>query len=157
MKLVANSERSLTELLEKVRTTWNSKRYVRVTLSTGRDRSLEQNALWFSMYQRVSETLGEGSAEDIGHWRAYCKLRCGVPILMVHSEDFRNRWKSLVLDNPALQGWHQQLALMSDTMFGVDGFPVTRTFTTKMGAEYTEAIARHFAGQGVYFGDLLDE
>ena len=157
VKLIANSEKSLERLIGTVRETWTAKRYVRVTLTTGRDRSLEQNAMWFAMYKRVSETLGEGTAEDIGHWRAYCKLRCGVPILMVHSEDFRNRWKTLVLDNPALLGWHQQLALMSDKMFGVDGFPVTRIFTTKMGAEYTESVARHFTPQGVYFEDLLND
>lgn len=157
MKLFANSERSLDDLCEKIRYTWNEKHYVRVTLSTGRDRSLEQNALAFALYQRISETLGDGSAEDISHWRAYCKLRCGVPILNVHSEIFRNRWKVMVLDNPALHGWHQQLALMSDTVFGVDGFPVSRLMNTKMFCEYTNSIDRHFSEQGVTFTDLLED
>lgn len=157
MKLVANSERSLAELCEKIVSTWNEKRYVRVTLTTGRERSLDQNALAFAMYTRISETLGDGSAEDISHWRAYCKLRCGVPILLVHSELFRNRWKVMVLDNPALHGWHQQLALMADTVFGVDGFPVSRLMTTKMFCEYTNSIDRHFSDQGVYFQDLLED
>lgn len=157
MKLVANSQRSLDEAIETIRFTWNEKRYARITLTTGRDRSLDQNALWFALYQRVSGTLGDGSAEDIAHWRAYCKLRCGVPILQVHSEEFRNRWHKLVLCNPALQGWHQQMELMRDPMFGQDGFPVTRLFSTKTGAEYTESVVRHFVEQGVYFNDLLSE
>lgn len=156
MKLIANSQRSLDDLVHKLISTWNEKHYVRVTLTTGRDRSLDQNALGFAMYQRISETLGDGSAEDIAHWRAYCKLRCGVPILSVHSETFRNRWKVMVLDNPALHGWHQQLALMSDTVFGVDGFPVTRLMDTRMFCEYTDSIDRHFSEQGVNFEDLLD-
>lgn len=156
MRLFANSERSLTELIQTVRDTWAEKRYVRVTLTTGRDRTLEQNALWFAMYKRISETLGDGSPEDIAHWRAYCKLRCGVTILQAHSDEFRSRWHTLVLCNPALQSWHAQMQLMRDPMFGQDGMPVTRLFTTKMGAEYTESVVRHFVEQGVYFEDLLD-
>lgn len=157
MKLVANSQRSLDDLVNKICSTWNEKHYVRVTLTTGRDRTLEQNALWFSMYERISQKLGDGSAEDIAHWRAYCKLRCGVPILQVHNESFRNQWHRLVLSNPELHGWHQQMGLMRDPMFGQDGFPVTRLMDTKQGAEYTDSIDRHFTGQGVYFADLLED
>lgn len=157
MKLVANSERTLHEAVNKLISTWNKNRYVRVTLTTGRDRSLDQNALWFAMYERISVTMGDGTAQDIAHWRAYCKLRCGVPILQVSNEQFRNRWHQLVLSNPALQSWEAQINLMADPVFGQDGFPVTRLFTTKQGAEYTESIARHFSEQGVFFGDLLDE
>lgn len=157
MKLIANSERTLHEAVNKLISTWNKNRYVRVTLTTGRDRSLDQNALWFAMYERISVSLGDGTAQDIAHWRAYCKLLCGVPILQVSNDQFRNRWHQLVLSNPALQSWEAQINLMADPVFGQDGFPVTRLFTTKQGAEYTESIARHFSEQGVFFGDLLDE
>jgi hypothetical protein len=156
VKLVANSDRSLEESIAVVRNTYLEKRYVRITVTTGRDRSLDQNALWFSFYQRISSVFGDGSAADINYWRAFCKLRFGVPILQVHSEEFRNRWYRLVLTNPALQSWEAQMDLMQDTMFGQDGFPVTRLFDTRQGAEYTEAIVRHFTPQGVYFLDLLD-
>lgn len=156
MKLVANSERTLDESIATIRATWNEKRYVRLTVTTGRDRSLDQNALWFSFYQRISEVFGDGSAADINYWRAFCKLRFGVPILQVHSEEFRNRWYRLVLTNPLLQNWQAQMDLMQDTMFGQDGFPVTRLFNTKQGCEYTEAIVRYFSAQGIFFGDLLD-
>lgn len=157
MKLLANSQRSLEESIATIRKLWDEKKYVRLTVSTGRDRSLDQNALAFAMYKRISETLGDGSADDIAHWRSYCKLRCGIPILNVHNSEFRQRWKMLVLDNPALHGWHQQLSLMRDKMFGVDGFPVSRLMTTKMFCEYTDSIASHFTENGVYFGDLLDD
>jgi hypothetical protein len=156
VKLVANSDRSLEESIAVVRNTYLEKRYVRITVTTGRDRSLDQNALWFSFYQRISSVFGDDSAADINYWRAFCKLRFGVPILQVHSEEFRNRWYRLVLTNPALQSWEAQMDLMQDTMFGQDGFPVTRLFDTRQGAEYTEAIVRHFTPQGVYFLDLLD-
>lgn len=157
MKLIANSERTLHDAVNKLISTWNKNRYVRLTLTTGRDRSLDQNALWFAMYERISVTMGDGTAQDIAHWRAYCKLRCGVPILQVSNEKFRNRWYQLVLSNPALQSWEAQINLMADPVFGQDGFPVTRLFTTKQGAEYKESIARHFSDQGVFFGDLLND
>lgn len=157
MKLIANSERTLHEAVNQLISMWNKNRYVRITLTTGRDRSLDQNALWFAMYERISVSLGDGTAQDIAHWRAYCKLRCGVPILQVSNEQFRKRWHQLVLSNPALQSWEAQINLMADPVFGQDGFPVTRLFTTKQGAEYTESIARHFAEQGVIFGDLLND
>ena len=156
MKLVANSQGSLADAITKVTRLWHEKKYVRLTVTTGRDRSLDQNALWFSFYQRISSVFGDGSAADISYWRAFCKLRFGVPILQVHSEEFRNRWHRLVLANPLLQIWDAQMDLMQDTMFGQDGFPVSRLFTTAQGSEYTEAIVRHFTAQGIYFEDLLD-
>lgn len=156
MKLVANSSRSLSDAIVTIQKLWNEKHYVRISVSTGRDRTLDQNALWFALYTRISEVLGDGSAEDISYWRAFCKLRCGVPILQVHSEDFRQRWHCIVLSNPALQSWGAQMKLMRDPMFGQDGFPVTRLFTTKQGAEYTDSVVRTFSAQGVYFEDLLD-
>ncbi len=156
MKLVANSDRSFDDSIAVLRNTYLEKRYLRITYSTGRDRSLEQNALWFSLYQRISSVFGDGSAADINYWRAFCKLRFGVPILQVHSEEFRNRWYRLVLTNPALQSWEAQMDLMQDNIFGQDGFPVTRLFDTRQGAEYTEAIVRCFTPQGIFFGDLLD-
>jgi hypothetical protein len=157
VKLVANSDRSLEESIAVVRNTYLEKRYVRITVTTGRDRSLDQNALWFSFYQRISSVFGDDSAADINYWRAFCKLRFGVPILQVHSEEFRNRWYRLVLTNPALQSWEAQMDLMQDNMFGQDGFPVSRLFNTKQGCEYTEAIVRCFTPQGIYFQDLLDD
>lgn len=155
MKLMANSQQSLNKLVNTVVSTWNEKKYVRVTLTTGRDRSLDQNALWFAMYERISNYKGDGSAADIAYWRAFCKLRCGVPILQIHSDDFRTRWNAIVLCNPNFQNWEAQMALMQDAMFGQDGFPVTRLMTTKQGAEYTESILRVFSD--VYFDDLLEK
>jgi hypothetical protein len=155
IKLLANSERSLNDALSTIAKTWREKKYCRITLSTGRDRSLDQNALWFAMYERISTYKGDGSAADIRYWRAHCKLSCGVPILQAHSDEFRARWNSIVLCNPNFQNWEAQINLMMDPMFGQDGFPVTRLMDTSQGAEYTDSIVRHFPD--VYFEDLLDD
>jgi hypothetical protein len=155
MKLIANSKPSLCDAINQLTRLWNQHKYVRLTLSTGKDRSLDQNALWFAFYTRISNTKGDGGAADIQYWRAFCKLRCGVPILQVTNDSFRSQWEKLVLRNPAFQNWEAQMNLMQDTMFGQDGFPVTRLMNTKQGKEYTESILRVF--QDVYFDDLLDD
>lgn len=156
MKLVANSTRSLSDAINAITQLYQEKRYVRISATTGRDRTLDQNAMFFALYVRISEALGDGSAEDVGYWRAYCKLKFGVPLLQIHDETFQQRWFKLVLTNPLLQSWEAQMDLMRDEMFGQDGFPVTRLFDTRLGGQYIEAIVRHFSALGIYFEDLLN-
>lgn len=156
MKLVANSTRSLSDAINAITQLYQEKRYVRINATTGRDRTVDQNAMFFALYTRISEALGDGSAEDIGYWRAYCKLKFGVSLLQIHDESFQQRWFKLVLTNPVLQSWEAQMDLMRDEMFGQDGFPVTRLFDLPMGSKYIDSIVRHFSQIGVYFEDLLD-
>ena len=152
-KYVLNKISSVTEFIPILWTLWNQYKYVIVTLRFGRDRSLDQNSLWFAMYKRIAETL----EYEIQYSRAYCKLRFGVPILMCENEDFRKKWAIYVLENPRLQTWKDQLDMMTDSSLGSDGYPVTRWMDRKQGCAYTDAIDRHFTEQGVFFGDLLDE
>lgn len=153
MKLIANSERTLEESIATIRSTWNEKHYVRLTVSTNRDRTLDQNSLWASMYQRISAVLGDASAADIADVKSYCKLMIGVPILRRDDDQFNKGWNRYFSG----RSYEEQIFLMGNNpLFGVDGFPVTRLFNTKQGAEFTEAIVRHYAQQSVYFGDLLD-
>lgn len=155
MKLVANSKSSFAEMVVELQKLWNQKKYVRVTATTNKDRSLDQNALWAAFYQRISDTHGDGSAEDIAQVKSYCKLMIGVPILRRDDEQFEKGWRRYF----ANRSFEEQLYLMgSNALFGVDGFPVTRLFDTKQGAEYTDAIPRHYQLNGayVYFEDLLD-
>ncbi len=156
-KFVLNRLSAVTEFIPVLWSLWNQYKYVIVTLRFGRDRTLDMNALWFAMYKRISQTLGTGTAEDMAYWRAYCKLRCGVPIACAYDEEFRNTWNLIVLASPAMHNWEAQIKLMQSKSFGVDGFPVTRNLKRKPGCEYTESIDRHFSKQGVFFGDLLED
>lgn len=153
MKLLANSDRSLEEAIAELRAAYADKHYLRITATTCRERTIEANALWAAQYQRVSETLSDGSAEDIADVKAYCKLMLGVPILRRDSEQFEKGWRRYF----AGRSYEEQIFLMGNNpLFGIDGFPVTRLFDTRQGAEYTESITRHYAPQNVFFGDLLD-
>lgn len=156
MKLVANSERTFENSVNQLRQAYLEKRFLRISYTTGCDRTIEQNAMFFALYTRISEALGDGSTADVGYWRAYCKLKFGVALLQIHDESFHQRWFKLVLTNPLLQSWEAQMDLMRDEMFGQDGFPVSRLFDLPMGSKYIDSIVRHFSQVGVFFEDLLD-
>lgn len=153
VKLIANSDRAYSEAMTEFRERYEKYRYLRITISTHRDRSADQNALWASMYQRISETLSDGSAADIALVKAECKLLLGVPILLRDEHQFKLGWNRYFSD----KSYKEQLFLMgTNPLFGIDGFPVTRLLDTKQGAEYTNEIDRVYASQSVFFGDLLD-
>lgn len=153
MRLVINSDRSFSDGIKELHEAYKKNRYLRVTATTCKDRTIDQNSLWAALYQRVSEMLGDGSAQDIAEVKKYCKLMLGVPIMRRDDERFNKGWNRYFAD----KGYEEQIFLMGDNpLFGVDGFPVTRLLDTKQGAEYTEAVVRHYSPLGVYFEDLLD-
>jgi hypothetical protein len=152
-KVVVNSLSSLRELFSQFTADWREHRYLRVSWTTKKDRTLDQNALWASLYTRIAQTLDSGTAQDISARKAYCKLMLGLPILRRDSERFDAGWNQLFRD----KSYEYQIFIMGpNPLFGSDGFPVTRQFDTKQGAEYTDAVVDHFAQQGVFFEDLLD-
>lgn len=150
---IVNSLASYALLALKLRQEFEKHKYLRVTWTTSRERSLDQNALWAKMYQRISESLGDGTALSADYYRAECKLFLGVPILYRDCEQFRDGWNDLL----ACKTYEQQLKLMGpNALFGPNGFPVTSLMNTKQGAEYTDAIVKKFAPYYVNFEDLLD-
>jgi hypothetical protein len=152
-KEIANSMPAMRELLSKLIYDWIEHRYLRVTWTTKKNRTLDQNALWASLYQRIAETLDGGTAQDISARKAYCKLMLGLPILRRDSDRFDAGWNQLFRD----KGYQYQIFIMGpNPLFGSDGFPITRLFDTKQGAEYTDAVVDSFVQQGVFFADLLD-
>lgn len=151
-RAILNSFSSATAIIPVLMNEFKVNKYLRLTWTTKRDRTLDQNALWASMYQRISQTLGDGSILDVEAIRAECKLNYGVPILYRDCEQFKAGWDDLL----ACKTYEEQLRLMGSCgLFGKDGFPVTRLFDTKQGAEYTETLLRVFIPQGVYFEDFL--
>ena len=150
-KVIINSPTRLMEACTRLTSAYKDHKYLVVSVRPGKDRSAEQNRLWQGMYKRVSNTLEQGGPKEV--W-AYCKLMLGVPILRRDDERFAAGWERYFADKP----FSEQLFLMgANPLFGPDGFPVTRLFGTKQGAEYTEAIADYYAPKGVFFGDLLSE
>ncbi len=154
MKEIANSDSSFAKIVSDMAVDYDNHHYLRVSWTTKKDRTLDQNALWQAMYARISETMCDGSVTDIQMQKAYCKLMFGVPILRRDDEQFEKGWNRYF----GGRSYEEQMFLMGpNPLFGVDGFPVTRLLNTKQGAEYTELVDMHFTQLGVFFGDLLEK
>lgn len=150
-RIAVNSSARLTETISRLSAMYREKKYVVVSFRPGKDRTLDQNALWFAMYKRISDMLGMDDVEDA---RRYCKLHLGVPIMRAADDDFRDGWDRLFKHLP----YEVKTRLMGPcAMFGPDGYPVTRLFDRAQGIAYTEAIVAEFTEKGVVFDDLLSE
>jgi len=150
-RISVNSAARLSEAITRLTAMYRDKKYVVVSLRPGKDRTLDQNALWFALYERIAQMTQIGDTEDA---RRYCKLHFGVPIMRAADADFRDGWNRMFLHLE----YEQKLELMgSCSLFGPDGFPVTRLFNRAQGIAYTDRIVEEFTGRGVFFGDLLGE
>lgn len=150
-RISVNSAARLSEAITRLTNAYREHRFVVLSLRPGKDRTLDQNALWFALYQRIAQMTQIGEIEDA---RRYCKLHFGVPIMRRDCAEFRDGWNRMFLH----LDYEQKLHLMGEcSLFGPDGFPVTRLFNRAQGIEYTNRIVDDFSGRGVVFGDLLSE
>lgn len=150
-RISVNSAAKLSQAITMLTSMYREKKFVVVSMRPGKDRTLDQNALWFALYQRIAQMTGMDDVEDA---RRYCKLHFGVPIMRAADSDFREGWNRLFLH----LDYETKIRLMgSCAMFGPDGFPVTRLFNRAQGIAYTDAIVAEFTEKGVVFEDLLSE
>lgn len=150
-RISVNSSAKLSEAVSRLTKLWRDSHYVVVSLRVGKDRTLDQNALWFSLYQRIAEMTQIGDIEDA---RRFCKLHHGVPIMRRDDPDFRDGWNRIFLNLT----YEEKLALMGEcSLFGPDGFPVTRLFNRAQGVQYTDRVLDDFRAKGVFFDDLLKD
>lgn len=148
-RIAVNSAARLSEVITRLTAAYKEHKYVVVSMRPGKDRSLDQNALWFAMYKRIAEMTEIGDAEDA---RRYCKLHFGVPIMRKADVDFFNAWNRSFMPLT----YEEKLHLMGPcSLFGPDGFPVTRLFDRPQGVVYTDKIVEEFGQKGVRFDDLL--
>jgi hypothetical protein len=150
-KISVNSQAKLSEAITMLTRLFREKKFVVVSMRPGKDRTLDQNALWFAMYERIAKSTEMGDIEDV---RRYCKLHLGVPIMRAGCAEFRTGWAESFIH----LDYDVKLRLMGPcAMFGPDGFPVTRLFDRAQGCHYTDRIVEEFAARGVHFADLLGE
>jgi hypothetical protein len=84
--LVINSAGSLAKAKAELEQQWLAHRFLKMSLRTGKDRSLNQNDLSHLWYEQISRTLKEDTPEGV---KNECKWRFGVPILMAQDPEFR--------------------------------------------------------------------
>lgn len=149
-RISVNSTTKLSEAISKLTSMFREKKFVVVSLRPGKDRTLDQNALWFAFYKRIAEMTQIGDAADA---RRYCKLHIGVQILLNEDEEFQQAWYRVMRHLP----YEEKLAMMGECkLFGPDGFPVTSLFNRAQGVAYTDRILAEFTGKGVFFDDLIE-
>lgn len=98
-------------------------------------RSLDQNDMFYALYQQVAEQKDDESIRDV---RRYCKLHFGVPILRASVPGFKSMYDKAIRDHLEYE----------EKLEAMDFLPVTRLMTKKQGTEYIDTIIREFSKQG---------
>lgn len=88
-KISVNCQTKLSEAITRLSAMYRDQKFVVVSLRPGKDRTLDQNRLWFAMYKRISEMTQIGDPADA---RCYCKLHIGVQILLNEDAGFQAEW-----------------------------------------------------------------
>ena len=133
--VIVNSADTLSALLGDIRELWGRHKYLRVSIKTGKDRSLPQNSITHAWYAQIARELREDS--EMG-WKCYCKLHHGVPILRLADEEFRATYDRVI----------KQLSY-ENKLEAMKVWPVTSLMTKAQLSEYAEAVQIDFARRGV--------
>lgn len=131
-KATINSDTSLQDLIGELRETYRVHRFLNVTYTTGKARSLDQNAIGHAWYEQVSRELREDTALGV---KQFCKLHYGVPILRAESGEFRALYDMVI--KPLT--YERKLAAMS-------AWPVTSLMTKDQLSQYLTAMQQGYAG-----------
>ena len=104
VKMIANSQASLAECLGCAGRLWREHKYMKMTLTFGRDRSLEQNRLVHKWFTEIADQRGEHTADEV---KIICKRKFFIPILRGEDEAFNDAflaiWLSPNTDYPKLR------------------------------------------------------
>ncbi len=129
------SELQFQGFLGELRMAWKEKRYLKVSVTTDKPRTLPANALSHVWYEQVSRELREFTPAGV---KRFCKLTMGVPILRREDEHFRSRYDEVIRPLP--------YELKEKAM---DLLPVTSAMNTAQLSEYLEEMKEHYRGRGV--------
>ena len=133
MKLIINSDESLQRAIGELREQFRTRKYLTLSLTHGKKRSLDQNAISHAWYQQVANELREDTPLMV---KSFCKLHMGIPILRAESDDFREKYDRAVKP----MSYPDKLTLM-------EWFPVTSLMTTPQISEYLENVQGHYRGR----------
>lgn len=131
----ANSEQSLSKLIGDLRELWREHKYLRVTIKTGKDRSLDQNAILHAWITQIANELREQTAAQI---KAECKLVYGVPILRAEDEEFRQFYDKSI-----------KLMTYEDKLLAMSFCPVTSLMTVKQLSQFLTGMQETYRKRGV--------
>lgn len=135
MQAVINSDESLQRFIGAIREQYQSHRYLRASVKTGKARSLPQNNITHAWYEQIARELRE---DDALGWKSYCKLHHGVPLLRAEDGEYRDIYDDAIKG----LGYEQKLKVMRY-------FPVTSLMNKEQLSKYAEAVRDDFYKRGV--------
>jgi len=133
MKLKVNSTRTLSECIGQLKKAFKEKKFVTVTISTGKARTLNQNALLHAWCTQVA--LEEMEYTDNGV-KCLCKLHIFLPILRGEDAEFNATCEAVIDPLP----YESKIKAM-------EILPVTSLMKTKQLARGLEAMQLHYVGR----------
>jgi len=140
-KITINSDRSFEEGVNKLAELYAKKRFLRVTVVEGPDRSGAQNDTFYHVYELIAEWFHEG---DLELARAECKLNYGLPILRRGAPDL----DAMCVKTVDRLDYQEQLRFIK-TM------DVTSLFSMGQGTEYLKTILDTYAEMGIIWPAYL--
>lgn len=139
MKKIVNSATSLSETIGILRETFKEKKYLTITINTGKGRTLNQNSISHAWYTQIWKELREHSEGEI---KNLCKFHFGLPILRGTDLEIEGR-----LYNEICERAIDMLQFYEDRVAAMTMFPVTSLFNTEQFNRYLELIQINYAGR----------
>lgn len=131
MYLTINSDQSLSSAIGELRDQFKSHRFLRVSIKTGKGRSLDQNSISHAWYEQISRELREETPLGV---KNFCKLNYGVPILRAENEEFRQQYDTVL-----------KPLSYDKKLLAMNFLPVTSLMTKAQLSQYLEAMQLAYA------------
>lgn len=133
MQITVNSDTSLQQAIGDMRDLYRRHRYLRVKITTGKARSLDQNGISHVWYEQVARELREDTPLGV---KCFCKLHYGVHIMRAEDEEFRTLYDSVI--KPL--SYEKKLEAMKV-------WPVTSIMNKDQLSQYLTAMQAGYAGR----------
>lgn len=143
MNITINSETSLQAAIGDLREAYKAHRFIRLTLKTGKARSLDQNGISHVWYEQIARELREETPLGV---KCFCKLTMGVPILRAENEEFRIQYDTVL-----------KPLSYDKKLLAMNFLPVTSLMTKDQLSQYLAAMQEAYAGRGVNLEFPQDE
>ena len=131
MNLTINSDQSLSSAIGEIRNQFKAHRFLRVSIKTGKDRSIDQNSISHAWYEQISRELREETPLGV---KNFCKLHYGVPILRAENEEFRQQYDTVL-----------KPLSYDKKLLAMNFLPVTSLMTKAQLSQYLEAMQLAYA------------
>lgn len=133
---VVNSEPLLSKIIGDLREAFREHKYLRVTVKTGKDRSLDQSAISHVWYAQIANELREQTALQV---KCECKLTIGVPILRAEDAEFRTFYDAAVKGHLSYE----------EKLDAMKFIPITSIMTVKQLSQYLVDMQAAYVKRGV--------